>query len=111
MIESISFNSAISANANFQANREKPEEELSYIQKLIEQSTENLYEGRTVSDARAVEKTEKPEDSFGNDDPEKEKQLAALAEANRVNKATAYTQTGNITNIANVSGAYMSMLS
>lgn len=48
--------------------------------------------------------------SFSSFMTDQAKQLAAYTEAERANKANAYTQSGGITNIANISGSFLSML-
>ncbi|MCM1333745.1 MAG: hypothetical protein NC084_07180 [Bacteroides sp.] len=48
--------------------------------------------------------------SFSSFMKDQAKQIAAYSEAERANKSNAYTQAGGITNIANISGSYFSML-
>ncbi len=48
--------------------------------------------------------------SFSSFLSEQSKQLSAYAEAERLSRANAYTQSGGITNIANISGSFFSML-
>ncbi len=50
------------------------------------------------------------EDSFAAFMGEQAKQLEAYAESDRYNKLNAYNQTGNVTNIVNMSGAFLNML-
>lgn len=50
------------------------------------------------------------EDSFAGFMGEQAKQLEAYAESDRYNKLNAYNQTGNVTNIVNMSGAFLNML-
>ena len=49
------------------------------------------------------------EDSFAGFMGEQAKQLEAYAESDRYNKLNAYNQTGNVTNIVNMSGAFLNM--
>lgn len=50
------------------------------------------------------------EDSFASFMDEQAKQLQAYAESDRYNKLNAYNQTGNVTNLVNMSGAFLNML-
>lgn len=51
-----------------------------------------------------------PKKSFSSFMTDQAKQLAAYSEAERAHKANAYTQSGGITSIANISGSFLSML-
>ncbi len=50
------------------------------------------------------------EDSFAEFMDKQAKQLSAYAESDHYNKLNAYNQTGNVTNIVNMSGAFLNML-
>ena len=50
------------------------------------------------------------EDSFAKFMDEQAKQLSAYAESDHYNKLNAYNQTGNVTNIVNMSGSFLNML-
>lgn len=60
--------------------------------------------------------TSQLEQVFGKDDSfaefmgEQAKQLEAYAQSDRYNKLNAYNQTGNVTNIVNMSGSFLNML-